>query len=151
RRERRRRGRLPEPVRFLHPTAPRGHPEDRVRPSRPRLTGYQNWIQNNRGFDSVRRVTGAPAVTSSTSSDRIARRPWRTALVVTIGSAMTILDTTVVNVALFTLADDFQASVAQIQWVATAYLLALATVIPASGWAARRLGARRVYLASLLV
>ena len=39
----------------------------------------------------------------------------------------------------------------QVQWVITGYLLALAAVIPVTGWAARRFGARQVYLTSLVL
>jgi EmrB/QacA subfamily drug resistance transporter len=71
------------------------------------------------------------------------------AAVVVLGSIMTVLDATIVNVALPTLGDDFRAPVASIQWVPSSYLLAFAAVIPASAWAAERFGARRVWLASL--
>ena len=56
---------------------------------------------------------------------------------------MSILDTTIVNVALHTLGHDLHSSLAQIQWVITGYLLSLAAVIPVTGWAARRFGAKR--------
>ena len=69
--------------------------------------------------------------------------------VVVLGAIMTILDATIVNVALPTLGRDFRASIATIQWVPTIYLLAFATVIPASGWATERFGARRVWITSL--
>jgi len=71
------------------------------------------------------------------------------ATVVVLGAIMTILDATIVNVALPTLGRDFRTSIAIIQWVPTIYLLAFATVIPASGWATERFGARRVWIASL--
>jgi EmrB/QacA subfamily drug resistance transporter len=71
------------------------------------------------------------------------------AAVVVIGTIMTILDATIVNVALATLGHEFQTSIASIQWVATAYLLAFATVIPLTGWAGERFGAKRVWLVSL--
>jgi EmrB/QacA subfamily drug resistance transporter len=64
---------------------------------------------------------------------------------------MSILDTTIVNVALDTLSRELHTTLAQIQWVATGYLLALAAVIPLTGWAARRFGAKRVYLASIFL
>src|SRR5437016_14659034 len=64
---------------------------------------------------------------------------------------MSILDTTIVNVALATLRRDLHTTVAEIQWVVTGYLLALAAVIPVTGWAARRFGAKRVYLVSLVL
>jgi EmrB/QacA subfamily drug resistance transporter len=72
------------------------------------------------------------------------------AAVVVLGSIMTILDATIVNVALPTLGRDFHTSIATIQWVPTIYLLAFASVIPLTGWASERFGAKRVWLASLL-
>ncbi len=76
---------------------------------------------------------------------------WRIAGVVILGMIMSILDTTIVNVALRTLGRDLHSSIAQIQWVVTGYLLALAAVIPITGWAARRYGAKRVYMTSLVL
>ena len=64
-----------------------------------------------------------------------------------LGSIMSILDTTIVNVALETLGRDLHSTLAQIQWVITGYMLSLAAVIPLTGWAARRFGAKRVYIA----
>jgi EmrB/QacA subfamily drug resistance transporter len=71
------------------------------------------------------------------------------AAVVIIGAVMSILDTTIVNVAINRLAIDFNASLTTIQWVVTGYTLSLAAVIPASGWAADRFGTKRIYLFSL--
>ena len=71
------------------------------------------------------------------------------ASVVLLGAVMTILDTTIVNVAIDKLAIDFNASLTTIQWVVTGYTLSLAAVIPATGWAADRFGTKRIYLASL--
>src|SRR5436305_6919523 len=73
------------------------------------------------------------------------------AAVVVLGAIMTILDATIVNVALPTLGRDFHTSISTIQWVPTVYLLAFASVIPLTGWASESFGARRVWLASLLV
>src|ERR1039457_2426517 len=85
------------------------------------------------------------------SSDRIEAHVWRIASVVILGMIMSILDTTIVNVALRTLGHDLHSSIAQIQWVVTGYLLSLAAVIPVTGWAARRFGAKRVYMVSLVL
>ncbi|HEY1778567.1 MAG TPA: MDR family MFS transporter [Solirubrobacteraceae bacterium] len=83
--------------------------------------------------------------------DRIDPYVWRIAVVVVLGSIMSILDTTIVNVALQTLHERLHSPLGDIQWVITGYLLSLATVIPLTGWASRRFGAKRVYLFSLLV
>src|SRR5437764_8671783 len=66
-----------------------------------------------------------------------------------LGAILTILDATIVNVALPTLATDFHASIATVQWVPTIYLLAFATVIPLTGWATDRFGAKQVWLTAL--
>jgi EmrB/QacA subfamily drug resistance transporter len=68
---------------------------------------------------------------------------------IVVGAIAAVLDTTIVSVALAALARDFQADVATIQWVTTAYLLALAVVMPLSAWTMRRLGTRRVWLLSM--
>src|ERR1700758_5810092 len=88
---------------------------------------------------------------TTTDSDRIAAYVWRISAVVGIGSIMAILDTTIVNVALETLSRELHATIDKIQWVANGYLLALAAVIPVTGWAARRFGAKQVYLTSLVL
>jgi EmrB/QacA subfamily drug resistance transporter len=74
------------------------------------------------------------------------RRLNAISLVLLLGMLVTYLDSTIVNVALDHLATAFDATVSQIQWVSTAYLLAFVSVIPLSGWAAERFGARRVWL-----
>ncbi|HWI75215.1 MAG TPA: DHA2 family efflux MFS transporter permease subunit [Baekduia sp.] len=71
------------------------------------------------------------------------------AVVVVIGAIMSILDVTIVNVALQTLRDDLGVSLATIQWVSTGYLLALAAVIPLTGWMAERFGPRRVWMGAV--
>jgi EmrB/QacA subfamily drug resistance transporter len=81
---------------------------------------------------------------------RIEPHVWRIAVVVILGAVMSVLDTTVVNVALDHLGRDLHSSIDDIQWVVTGYLLALAAVIPITGWAARRVGARRLYVVALV-
>ena len=71
------------------------------------------------------------------------------AAVVVLGAIMTVLDATIVNVALPTLGREFGTSIATVQWVTTAYLLAFASVIPLTGWASQRLGAKNLWLLSL--
>jgi EmrB/QacA subfamily drug resistance transporter len=85
------------------------------------------------------------------ASDKIEAHVWVVSGVVIVGMIMSILDTTIVNVALDTLGRDLHAPIAQVQWVVTGYLLALAAVIPVTGWAARRWGAKRVYMTSLVL
>lgn len=96
-------------------------------------------------------TTTAPPQHSPSSTDKIEPYVWKIAGVVILGMIMSILDTTIVNVALRTLSVDLHSSISQIQWVVTGYLLSLAAVIPVTGWAARRYGAKRVYMTSLVL
>lgn len=75
----------------------------------------------------------------------------RIAIAVVLGAIMSVLSTTIVNVALETLAVKLNAPLDDVQWVVTGYMLALAAVIPVSGWAAARFGARRLYVLSLIL
>jgi EmrB/QacA subfamily drug resistance transporter len=95
--------------------------------------------------------SAAETAASPEAADRIEPYVWKIAGVVILGMIMSILDTTIVNVALRTLGHDLHSSIAQIQWVITGYLLSLAAVIPITGWAARRYGAKRVYMVSLVL
>src|SRR5437764_1442906 len=79
------------------------------------------------------------------------RQTWIVAGVVMLGAVMSILDTTVVNVAIDHLAVAFHSSLTTIQWVITGYTLALAAVIPMTGWAADRFGTKRIYLWSVVL
>src|SRR5689334_25311194 len=81
-----------------------------------------------------------------TENGRLSPDVKKIAIVVVIGAIMSILDTTIVNVALDTLSRDLGAPLSTIQWVSTGYLLSLATVIPLTGWAAERFGPRRVWM-----
>src|SRR3954451_1677474 len=85
------------------------------------------------------------------TSSRMTPHVWRIAIVVILGAIMSVLDTTIVNVALDTLAVKLHSSLDGIQWVVTGYMLALAAVIPVTGWAATRFGSRRLYLISLVL
>jgi EmrB/QacA subfamily drug resistance transporter len=85
----------------------------------------------------------------SAAPGELDRETWIVAGVVLLGAIMSILDTTVINVAIDRLAIDFNTSLTTIQWVVTGYTLALAAVIPATGWAADRFGTKRIYLWSL--
>src|SRR3954447_896583 len=73
------------------------------------------------------------------------------AIAFVLGAVLTILDATIVNVAVPVLARDLHASIATIQWVPTIYLLSFAEVIPLSGWATERYGAKRVWLTALML
>jgi EmrB/QacA subfamily drug resistance transporter len=91
------------------------------------------------------------ATPSSHEPEALDRETLIVAGVVLLGAVMSILDITVVNVAINRLAIDFDASLTTIQWVVTGYTLAIAAVIPLTGWAADRFGTKRLYLTSLVL
>jgi EmrB/QacA subfamily drug resistance transporter len=72
-------------------------------------------------------------------------------MVVVLGAIMTVFDLTIVNVAVPTIGRELETSISTIQWVMTGYMLAFASVIPLTGWASERFGAKRVWLVSLLL
>ncbi|MFG3422555.1 DHA2 family efflux MFS transporter permease subunit [Micromonospora sp. NPDC048063] len=86
---------------------------------------------------------------SIATSDKLDGAVLKVAGVVVLGAIMSILDVTVVSVALPTFQREFDATYAQVAWTMTAYTLALATVIPLSGWAADRFGTKRLYMVAL--
>ncbi|MDQ6743867.1 MAG: DHA2 family efflux MFS transporter permease subunit [Candidatus Dormibacteraeota bacterium] len=92
---------------------------------------------------------GTPAPAASTPEG--VRYKFVAAGVVMVGAVMVILDQTVVTVALPTLETDFSVSLADVQWIITAYTLALAAVIPLTGWLTDRYGTRRVFVTSQIL
>ncbi|RIK12904.1 MAG: MFS transporter [Acidobacteria bacterium] len=84
-------------------------------------------------------------------SDKLDAAVLKIASVVVLGAIMSILDVTVVSVAVPTFMEEFDAGYATVAWTMTAYTLALASVIPLTGWAADRFGTKRLYLAALVL
>src|SRR6202046_1683794 len=75
----------------------------------------------------------------------------RPALILVVGVMAVIFDTTIVSVALHTLALKLHTSVTTIQWVSTGYLLALGIAVPLSTWGLQRFGGKRLWMFSLAV
>ena len=76
--------------------------------------------------------------------------PSKVMTVYILGLFMTIIDGTMVNVALPKMAEDFGVPTTDIEWVAVGYLLTYAAVIPAAGWLGDRFGTRKVFIAALI-
>jgi EmrB/QacA subfamily drug resistance transporter len=85
----------------------------------------------------------------SAAGEGLSREVWIVAAVVIVGMFMSILDTTIVNVALETLSRDLNSPLSTIQWVSSGYLLSLAVVIPLAGWTTERFGSKRVWMISI--
>ncbi|MCP2340233.1 DHA2 family efflux MFS transporter permease subunit [Actinomadura rupiterrae] len=73
----------------------------------------------------------------------------RAAFVLVLGPVLALLDTTIVGVGIAAVSRDLHGSLTTVQWVSAGYLLALSMVMPLSGWAAERFGARRMWIGSV--
>ena len=94
-------------------------------------------------------MTAAPA--EAPHVDRIDGAILKIAGVVVLAAIMSILDITVVSVGLPTFQHVFSTTYANVAWTMTGYTLALATVIPLTGWAADRFGTKRLFMLALLL
>jgi len=93
-------------------------------------------------------------MTAAVDDDKITGDILKIAGVVVLGAIMSILDITVVNVALPTFQTTFGSvghplAYSTVAWTVTGYTLALATVIPITGWAADRFGTKRLYMTAV--
>jgi EmrB/QacA subfamily drug resistance transporter len=94
---------------------------------------------------------GGNATAPQHNDGKLDARVMIVAGVVVLGAVMSILDITVVAVAQRTFQEQFGKTQAQVAWTATAYTLALATVIPLTGWAADRFGTKRLYIMAIVL
>ncbi|HEU5349132.1 MAG TPA: DHA2 family efflux MFS transporter permease subunit, partial [Ktedonobacterales bacterium] len=76
---------------------------------------------------------------------------WQAALITALGLFMAVLDNTIVSVALPQMADSFHTDISTITWVATAYFLAQAAIIPVTGYLSDRIGTKTVFLSALAI
>ncbi len=85
------------------------------------------------------------------SSSSKSSNPYLVLLVVVLGVVMSVLDTTIVNVAIAKLQVALGENTDSVQWVITAYLLALAVMLATAGWMADNLGDKRTFLLALIL
>jgi DHA2 family multidrug resistance protein len=91
-------------------------------------------------------MTGAPAM-----AERPPVNKWLVTISVTFGTLMGAIDASIVNVAVPHLTGSLGATIEQITWVTTGFVLATVLIMPLTGFLARMFGQKRVYLASLLL
>jgi EmrB/QacA subfamily drug resistance transporter len=84
-------------------------------------------------------------------TDGIDPAALRIVVAVLTGGMAVLLDSTIVSVALASLARDLHATVTTIQWVTTGYLVAVGVSVPLAAWAQSRWGGRRLWLAGLVL
>jgi len=94
----------------------------------------------------------APAAALSPRAERVEQvqaHKWIIALSVMLGTLLEMLDTSIVNVALPHMQGTFSASVDEITWVVSSYLVANGIMIPMTGWISARFGRKRYFLLSV--
>ncbi|HKD67552.1 MAG TPA: DHA2 family efflux MFS transporter permease subunit [Candidatus Binataceae bacterium] len=90
------------------------------------------------------------AVTEITTPDIAANQhKWLIAMAVMLGTVLEMIDTSIINVALPHMQGSFSASVDEITWVVTSYLVANGIMIPLTGWISARFGRKRYFLFSV--
>src|ERR1700680_2010154 len=91
---------------------------------------------------------GAAATSSEQHLEAGSAQKWLIALAVMLGTTLEVLDTSIVNVALPHMQGSFSASVDEIAWVVTSYLVAAGIMILMTGWIAERFGRERYFVVS---
>ena len=81
----------------------------------------------------------------------ISAHKWMVAIAVMLGTVLEVLDVSIINVSLPYMQGTFSASVDQIAWVLTSYLVANGIMIPMTGWISARFGRKRYFLFSVVV
>jgi len=93
-------------------------------------------------------TSGTPA---KPAAEKLDPAVVKTALILIVGGLAVVFDTTIVSVALHTLAVELGTPVTTVQWVTTGYLLALGIAVPLSTWGLARFGGKRLWLFALAV
>ena len=84
-----------------------------------------------------------------TGGEQVNPHRWIIALSIMLGTILEILDSTIVNVSLPHMQGSFSASVDEITWIVTSYLVANGVMIPMTGWISSRIGRKRYFLMSV--
>ncbi len=88
------------------------------------------------GWDSSRSAAGP-------------HNPWLITIILSMATFMTVLDTSIANVALLNIAGALGTSVDESTWILTSYLVANAVILPISGWLSDAIGRKRFYMLSV--
>src|SRR6184192_1834617 len=86
----------------------------------------------------------------SLAPERRGSQKWLVAFAVMLGATLEVLDTSIVNVSLPHMQGSFSASVDEIAWVVTSYLVAAGIMIPMTGWIAERFGRKKYFIISIV-
>ena len=119
--------------------------DHRSRRPQPSSNGSGNGSSGNGSNGSA--PGGAPAAASATAD------PYRWIILVGLITAavMEVLDTTIINVALPQMAGNLNATIDEIAWVSTGYILSNVIVLPMTAWLGQRFGRKRYLVFSILL
>ena len=92
----------------------------------------------------------APGVLAPATAPRQVGK-WTVAVSIAFGSLMATIDTSIVNVAMPQIRGELGASLQEITWITTAYMIAMVLIMPLTGFLGSFFGQKRVYLASLVL
>lgn len=76
---------------------------------------------------------------------------WLVAVSIAFGSLMATIDSSIVNVALPNIRGELGASIQEITWISTGYMIAMVLVMPLTGFLGGFFGQKRLYLASMVI
>ncbi|HEU4628959.1 MAG TPA: DHA2 family efflux MFS transporter permease subunit [Gemmatimonadaceae bacterium] len=103
------------------------------------------------GAAEVTGTVAAAAPRAAPAADTGDPHKYIIALAVVLASVMQVIDSSIVNVAIPHMMGNFGASIDEIAWVSTAYILASVIVIPMTGWLAGFFGRTRYFVTSILI
>jgi DHA2 family multidrug resistance protein len=96
-------------------------------------------------------MSAASAHRHETPEERVYRHRYIIAAAVSLASMMQVIDTSIVNVAIPHMMGNLGATVEEISWVSTGYIIAAAVVIPLTGWLSGFFGRKRYFLGSIVL
>src|SRR5580692_513310 len=96
-------------------------------------------------------TTSSASPSAPAGKDKLDPKLGRLIVILLLGAIPSLLDTTIVNVAIDSIGRDLHTTVSSIQWVITAYLLSFRVVSPLSGWMLARFGGRAAWVFALTV
>src|SRR5690242_2552966 len=105
--------------------------------------------RNGKSLPSPRRPVPSVAPSPSDREAVPAVNPWLVTIAVTVGTLMGALDTSIVNVALPYIRANLGATVTEVTWISTGYIIALVIIMPLTAWLGATFGRKRVYMACL--
>ncbi len=91
------------------------------------------------------------SVITAATAGRAPVNKWLVAVSIAFGSLMASIDSSIVNVALPNIRGELGASIQEITWISTAYMIAMVLVMPLTGFLGGFFGQKRVYLLSMVL